>query len=234
MAFLMMPLDHSLPDVLVHLHPSASMKVDSTVEFIRKQLLEQIAAAGFEPVGYAADGDPGTNPWHTALVAAYQHLEADATLDEVIEAPQAQEPVRDHAGWEMAVSDMLPWLKRLRGRLIKCHDKGVDLESRSGSLTPDEVAFRSCAAAHPLPSPVRIAVRACDEKPADFVHAPCDVAHCAAMAIDWMRGVSGDLIVWLRDVCDQLDELDDRQRAQHDRQGAMTGSPHYARCLFRH
>ena len=79
-----------------------------------------------------------------------------------------------------------------------------------------------------------IAVRACDEKPADFVHAPCDVAHSAAMAVDWMRGVSDDLIVWLRDVCDQLDELEDRQRAQHDRQGAMTGSPHYARCLFRH
>jgi hypothetical protein len=48
-AFLMMPLNHDLPNV--DLHPTATMKVDREVESIKLALLHMISDAGFEGGG---------------------------------------------------------------------------------------------------------------------------------------------------------------------------------------
>jgi hypothetical protein len=58
----------------------------------------------------------------------------------VIEALEAREYVRTRTGWEMAVMDMMHWLKRLRGRLLKCQEKGERLECRYWHIEPEEVA----------------------------------------------------------------------------------------------
>jgi hypothetical protein len=99
-----------------------------------------ISAAGFDTVGVAADGDPGTNAWHKALEAVYQDLPADVTLDRVIETLEARERLRTRTGWEVAVTDMIHWLKRLRGRLLRYQEKGEALEGRHWRIEPEEVA----------------------------------------------------------------------------------------------
>jgi hypothetical protein len=129
MAFLLVPLGHDLPNVIVLLHPTATMKVDSAAEATRVQLLQMNSAVGFE----AAGGDPGTNPLHRAGEAVYQVLPADVTLDRVIEALEPRERVRTRTGWEVTVTEMIHWLKRLRGRFLKRQEKGETLESVGGA-----------------------------------------------------------------------------------------------------
>jgi hypothetical protein len=136
-AFLM-PLDHDLPNVIVLLHPTAKMKVDPAVESIKEQLLVIISAAGFDRVGVAADGDPGTNAWHKALEVVYQDLPADVTLDRVIEALEARERVRTRRLGNGR--DGHDTLKRLRCRLLKCRENGKALEGRHWRIDPEQVA----------------------------------------------------------------------------------------------
>jgi hypothetical protein len=119
MAFLMMPLDHDPPKIFVHLHPTATMKVDPAAESIKEQLLPIISAAGLDTVGVAADGDPGTNAQYKALETVYQDLPAEVMLDPVMEALEARERVLTRTGWEMAVTDMLYWL----GWLLQCRGR---------------------------------------------------------------------------------------------------------------
>jgi hypothetical protein len=66
-AFLIVPLDHDLPNVIVPLHPTASMKVGPEVEFAMVDLLQIVSDAGFCTVGVVADGDPGNNAWRTPV-----------------------------------------------------------------------------------------------------------------------------------------------------------------------
>jgi hypothetical protein len=82
----------------------------------------------------------GTNAWHNALEAVYRELPADVSLDRVSEALEAREHVRTPTSWEMAVTDMIHWLRRLRGRLLRCEEKGERLEGRDWHIEPEEVA----------------------------------------------------------------------------------------------
>jgi hypothetical protein len=54
MAFLLMPLDLDLPNVIAHLHPTATMKLDPAVK--QGAVLQIISAAGFETVGVGCKG----------------------------------------------------------------------------------------------------------------------------------------------------------------------------------
>jgi hypothetical protein len=65
----------------------------------------------------AADGDERVAQ---CLEAVYRELPADVSLDRVSEALEAREHVRTPTSWEMAVTDMIHWLRRLRGRLLTC------------------------------------------------------------------------------------------------------------------
>jgi hypothetical protein len=53
----------------------------------------------------------------------YDDLPEDATLERVFETAEACERVQTRTGWEMAVTGMIHWLKRLRGRLLKCQER---------------------------------------------------------------------------------------------------------------
>jgi hypothetical protein len=68
-----------------------------------------------ETVRVATDGDPGTNAWHKAPMAAYHVLLADARVDHVIETLETRERLRTRIGWEMTVTDMVHWSSAYAG-----------------------------------------------------------------------------------------------------------------------
>jgi hypothetical protein len=77
MAFVMLPLN-PLPDLVIQLQHTGTMKIDKAAKAMVDDLLAILATAGFETVAVASDGDSGTNVWHTYFYERYCHLPADA------------------------------------------------------------------------------------------------------------------------------------------------------------
>jgi hypothetical protein len=115
MVFMMLPLDPRFPGTVLHVRPTASMKVDLETKTEEEVIRAKLAASRFNVKAVATDADPGTNQRHREFFEQYKNLIREASILEIVNILRMQDPGCVFIG--MPVTDALHLFKAVRRRL---------------------------------------------------------------------------------------------------------------------
>jgi hypothetical protein len=114
-AFLVQPLHHELPDLLIHSMAHGTGRIDGIVLERKDNLVEVLCNRHFLPFFVATDGDTGMSPIHTEHFKKYEKFEPITGLEPII-MHLTQDRSRNLDCWP--VSDFLHLLKNARTRIV--------------------------------------------------------------------------------------------------------------------
>jgi hypothetical protein len=128
-AFLLLPLDHSLPDLLLQSVAHNTGRIDETIVDLQEAIVDVMASANFECNIVATDGDKYMDRRHTEFFNIYQFCGGNLAY--------AVEKVTDYKPLNSCpVSDFLHLLKNARARAL-CHQLAVN--RLSGSFSAEDL-----------------------------------------------------------------------------------------------
>jgi hypothetical protein len=114
-AFMMLPLSHIWPDLLIHSIPHASGRIDDEIRGIRDKLCEVMGANGFSSTFVATDGDTGVSGAHHQAFSLYSHFAVGVDLTTIV-SHLTDNGTRDLTHWP--ISDLLHLMKNARARVV--------------------------------------------------------------------------------------------------------------------
>jgi hypothetical protein len=113
-AFILLPLDCHLPDLLIHSMPHKTGRIDQSVLQSRDDLIANLPNCGFSPTFIATDGDNGVSNIHKTTCDLYRHCGTNIS-PEVIVNQFTDNGARHLICWP--ISDFLHLLKNARTRI---------------------------------------------------------------------------------------------------------------------
>jgi hypothetical protein len=111
-AFVLLPLQYSLPDLLVHSMAHGTGRVDDRVLATKDALIQVLVQNDFWPNFIATDGDNGVMPFHREAFALYEDFSIEVSLGEVVNHLTVNGPLTCRP-----ISDYLHLLKNARSRI---------------------------------------------------------------------------------------------------------------------